>query len=79
MSEEFIDAIKQYINYWVHQDRTEKEKMEGLAFSILCMLDGVSGSFKGNIDSLSKEGSNFMLHDQFYEKEKISRLQNDNI
>lgn len=67
--EEFIGAIKQYINYWSSQtDKTDKEKLEGLAFSILCILDGVSGSFSGNIDSLAKECKSLMLHDNFYEK-----------
>lgn len=66
-SEGFIDAIHQYIRYWDRQnDRTSKEKMEGLAHSILCLLDGVSGQWHGNIDELCEEGRDFLLHDMLY-------------
>jgi len=74
MAEEFIEAINQYIDYWSKQtDRTEKEKMEGLAFSILCILDGTSGSFSGDINSLAKECDHLMLHDQFYKNESVTK------
>ena len=62
-SEEFIGAIKVYINYWERQNGTVRENMEGLAFSILVMLDGCSGSFGGNIETLSKE--NICFHELF--------------
>jgi len=65
-SEEFIGAIKIYINYWLQQDRNERQKLDGLAFSILCMLDGVSGSFDGDISDIVYD--NIMLHEGFYEK-----------
>lgn len=65
--EEFLGAIRQYINYWLDQkDRNERQKLEGLAFSILCMLDGVSGSFDGDISILDYTCKNKMLHDDFY-------------
>ena len=43
--------------------------MEGLAFSILVMLDGMSGTFRGDINTLAEEGKGIMLHDEFYIKE----------
>ena len=67
--DDFIYCIKEAILYWDEQDRDSKGKMEGLAFSILCMLDGVSGSFPGNIHKLAKIGSDFMFHDQLHKKD----------
>lgn len=64
---EFIGCIKEYVKYWEHQEDTLERKLNGLAFSILAILDGVAGSFDGSRDDLSK---NVMLHDLYYEKEK---------
>jgi hypothetical protein len=65
---EFITCIHILINYWDNQtDGSSKEKMEGLAHSMLCMLDGVSDCFIGNIDVLAKECENTMLHDHLYD------------
>lgn len=59
--------IHQMISYWDRQkDISSKAKMEGISHSILCALDGVSGSFDGNIKKLEKAGRNLMLHDHFY-------------
>lgn len=70
MQEEFIEAIHQYIRYWDNQNGiNSKEKLEGLAFSILCMLDGISGSFSGSINELCK-GNEVMLHELLYAKQK---------
>jgi hypothetical protein len=66
--EKFMNSIKQQILYWDHQDRDSKGKLEGLAFSILCMLDGVSGSFGGSISELEKMSRDVMLHECFYKK-----------
>lgn len=43
--EQFLDHIKNMINYWENEDRakTSREKLEGLAFSFLTMLDGCAG------------------------------------
>lgn len=68
---DFMMVIHQMILYWDSQrERSSKEKMEGLAHSILCILDGVSGSYDGNIQKLSKLGKDFMFHDFFYKKNK---------
>ena len=70
-TDEFLTAIKWYVNYWDKQNGTTKENLSGLAFSILVMLDGHSGSFDGNIESLAKE-CDVMLHEDFYkEKETV--------
>ena len=64
--EEFIASIKRYIKYWEHQDdRSLKEKLEGLAFSILVVLDGMSGDCNISRDDLDRD---VMLHDLFYEE-----------
>lgn len=60
---EFINCIKQYVKYWEHQDATLNEKLNGLAFSILVALDGLSGSFSGSRDDLSDT----LLHEVYYE------------
>ena len=40
----FLDHIKMNISYWeILPDTSTREKLEGLAFSILTMLDGCSG------------------------------------
>lgn len=68
---EFIASIKRYIQYWEHQeDRTLKEKLEGLAFSILVVLDGMSGDCDFSRDNLDPD---VMLHDLFYEGENGSK------
>lgn len=65
----FINGIHQCIDYWDKQNYTSKGKMEGLMHSILCMLDGVSGSFDGNIDDLAKDSEDIMLHELFHTKD----------
>lgn len=41
---EFISSVKSLVDYWNNvSDKNTKEKLEGLAFSILSMLDGVTG------------------------------------
>lgn len=67
MTTQFLDAIRQSILYWDKQDIDSKEKLEGLAFSILCMMDGVSGTFDGSILDLCNESRQSMFHEQFYE------------
>jgi len=41
----FLDYIRGLVKYWAREDRVPdvKEKLEGLAFSILVTLDGESG------------------------------------
>lgn len=37
----FLDQVRVMVNYWSNlPDKSEKEKLEGLAFSILTILDG---------------------------------------
>lgn len=50
VQEKFIKHIKGLITYWDNVDnRTCKEKMEGLAFSILATIDGSSMDLPGFI------------------------------
>lgn len=67
-TDEFLNAIKWYVNYWDRQNETTKEKLEGLAFSILVILDGHSEIFDGGLLSLSKE-CNVILHEEFCREE----------
>lgn len=51
MLSQFIGSTKNLIDYWSRQDdRSDKEKLEGLAHSIFCIFDGVSGSMSCAID-----------------------------
>lgn len=59
----FMTALHYNVEYWLKQDCHIKEKMEGLTFSILVMLDGDS-NFSGNIEDLYK--LDVALHEHFY-------------
>lgn len=47
----FLDHIWTVLEYWLHEQRQPdmRGKMQGLAFSILAALDGVSGGLPGFI------------------------------
>lgn len=75
LEQEFVNAVKGLVCFWMRQKQcSEQEKLEGLAFSILCMMDGVTGSFEGaatlcNIDDngnkIDIEEGESMLHELF--------------
>lgn len=44
----FLDEVWNVINYWNNVERTDLGKMEGLAFSMLVMIDGGHCIFKGD-------------------------------
>ena len=47
---EFVDRVGNLVDYWSSQEgMSDKDKVEGVAFSILTMLDGCSGSIPGFI------------------------------
>lgn len=77
---EFLSSIKQMVDYWYnHKDEceTEKDLLSSLAFSILVILDGMSGSFEHPIQILvdGEDGKTHdlhgghMLHDLWYEED----------
>lgn len=69
-SKHFIDSIQKYIAYWECQEHiSTKEKLEGISFSILCMLDGVTTAFDGDINELCE--NDCMLHEMFYKEETL--------
>jgi len=69
--EDFIQALKRNVEYWDKvPGRTCKEKLEGCTHSFLCMLDGVSGSFSGNIYDIQKSMEGNMSHDHLHKKDK---------
>lgn len=39
----FLDHIRVCRDYWNSLEKTDKEKLDGLCFSILSLIDGVSG------------------------------------
>lgn len=47
--EEFLEYIRGLVDYWEYESRakTSKEKLEGLAFSILSALDGCAAAIPG--------------------------------
>lgn len=74
LRQDFVDQIKVYVRYWDKlPDKTSSEKLEGLAFSILVMLDGESSlppfAVKP-IDENGKEGDDIggALHELFCAK-----------
>lgn len=48
--DEFLSHIKDLVNYWDSINDSNKGKLEGLAFSIMSTIDGVSGGFPCAID-----------------------------
>ena len=46
----FMDAIRSYIDYWDRQDASSKDKLEGIAFGVLNIIDGTSSTFPCSID-----------------------------
>jgi hypothetical protein len=46
LREQFLDGIRGLVNYWNRVGNTsQRDKLDGLAFSILNMIDGMSGNF----------------------------------
>lgn len=81
--DEFIDAVRHNVEYWAAQDLPEREKLEGVAFSLLVMLDGCSGAFGGIIKNFHYQYSDendddqeaeieikCHLHEYFHRKDK---------
>lgn len=47
---EFVDKVGDLVDYWSYQEgMSDKDKVEGVAFSILTMLDGCSLDMPGFI------------------------------
>lgn len=46
VTDEIVNYVKHIVRYWVHdvEGQSLEQKCEGVAFSILTMLDGCSGS-----------------------------------
>ena len=63
---QFIDEIRQLILHVDNIKCTVKYKLELLSFSILVMLDGLSGSFDYSIEDL--QNGEVMLHELFHKK-----------
>jgi hypothetical protein len=40
MQEEFLKQVKSLVKYWDSQDMSSEQKLDGLAFSILTIIDG---------------------------------------
>jgi len=45
---DFLGCLREYVQQWASfDDHTIEERLSGLAFSMLCMLDGVSAELPG--------------------------------
>jgi hypothetical protein len=49
------------VDYWAREERapTAKEKLDGLAFSFLGIIDGVSGNFSAALDLVVEGGGDY--------------------
>ena len=52
VKQEFIDAVRSVVWFWSEQSSatSRKDLCEGVAFSIMSIIDGVSGSFPCSLD-----------------------------
>lgn len=70
---DLVSSIHRMVDYWdrvneSYRDeppKTCKDKLQGLAFSILCIMDGVDGSVSFNTLKKALDGPD-QLHDLFY-------------
>ena len=61
--EQFLDNVRMLVNYWDRTPKeTTKEKLEGLAFSILTILDGCAGDLPGFIVAPSSHPDDKQYH-----------------
>lgn len=63
--EEFLKVIAENVHYWdeVVEGYSQKERLEGLAFSILSYIDGSSGDCHFLIPAVETEkGATFNIH-----------------
>ncbi len=67
----FCEAVRKYVEYWTKQsNHSHEEKLNGLAFSILRLLDGLSDEYEGNIQLLAEEHPFVALHHAFLRKKE---------
>ncbi len=73
MENQFLQHLKHLADYWERQEISDKEKLEGLTFSMLVMLDGGSGDMPGfavrPIGENGDEGKDIAgsLHEKFHQ------------
>lgn len=68
--QEFLQQIKTYIDFWDKHDTDKKDCLDGLAFSILVILDGESSINAFSVRPIlenGEEGDDIAggLHDDF--------------
>lgn len=44
IKEDFLNGVRESVEHWKNSDKSEEEKLRGLAFSIMCLLDGEMGN-----------------------------------
>lgn len=73
--ETFLNYVRQAADYWAQQphDLTPRKRCDGVAFSILCIIDGVSGMHPALDLCLSSNRSvclnpDVMLHEHYYDE-----------
>lgn len=68
---DFCVAILQFVDYWDnYPEKTKKESLQGLAFSILRLLDGLGPNFDGDINTLARDNTKKLFHHSLREKQK---------
>ena len=73
MKEELANHIYALVNYWEKQPRTTHEKLDGLAFSILAMLDGCTVLPSYKVSPIMVEGDKeyYIEHGENYYPEDV--------
>jgi hypothetical protein len=60
--DEFLNHLVVLVDYWYDLDKPKRESMEGLLFSVLATLDGVSGFMPGYIVAPSTHEDDKQYH-----------------
>jgi hypothetical protein len=68
----FVNKIKELESFWLSQKLSEKEKIKGLSFSILVLLDGNSDFLKDIRIEIDKKEISYELHDIYSSLDKFS-------
>ena len=78
MREAFLDGVRQCVDIWTHSNNaSERDKLEGLAHSLLVLLDGQSNGIppfhlipelcEDHIDEAKEVGNNWWVEDDITE------------
>lgn len=69
--EDFLNGVRESVEHWKNSDKSEEEKLRGLAFSLMCLLDGEMGNLPELILAPSNDLTNNiagLLHELLYKR-----------